>query len=80
MDENHYPQVFSNKSYFSKVYPVDSKRKDGDDLKLFCQEFGVPEKLNFDGSKEKACKGTTFMKEFHRQGIYYHISETDLHN
>ena len=75
IDGNYYAQVFPNKYYFYNVYP-----KAGDDLKLFCQEFGVPEKLKFDGLKEHACKGTTFMKEVLRKGIDYHIIETDLHN
>ena len=35
---------------------MDYNRKSGYALKLFCQEFGVPEKLTFDGSKEQACK------------------------
>ena len=30
---------------------MDSKSKAGDTLKRFCQEFGVPEKITFDGSK-----------------------------
>ena len=47
---------------------------------MFYQDFGVPEKLNFDGSKELAYKGTTFMKEVRSQGIGYYISEPDLHN
>ena len=51
LDGNRYAQVFANKSYFSRIYPMDSKRKAGDSLRLFCQEFGVPEKLLFDGSK-----------------------------
>ena len=57
---------------------MESKSKAGDALKLFCRS--LPRKLTFDISKEQACKGTTFMKELHRQGIYYHISETDIHN
>ena len=48
---NHYSQIFSNKSYFAKVYPMDSKKKSVDALKLFCQEFDVPEKLTVDGYK-----------------------------
>ena len=36
---------------------MDSKLKAGDALKLFCQEFGVPEKLTFEGSKEQGEKG-----------------------
>ena len=51
LDGNKYSQVFTNKEYFSKVYPLDSKSKDGDSLIVFCQEYGVPEKLTFDGSK-----------------------------
>ena len=48
---NQYDQVFANNSYFVEVYPMDSKINSGDALKLFCQYFGVPEKLMFDGSK-----------------------------
>ena len=59
---------------------MDSKSKAGDGLNLLYQEFGVPDKLNFDGSKEQSCKGTIFMKEVHRQGIGYHISEPEIHN
>ena len=52
---------------------MDSKKQAGHDLKLFCQEFSVHGKLKFDGSKEQACKGTTFMKEVQRKGVDYHI-------
>ena len=80
LDGNKYAQVFANKAYFAKLYPMDSKSKAGDALNLFCQEFGVPEKLIFDGSKEQTSKGTTFMREIKKQGIDYHISEPDHHN
>ena len=59
---------------------MDSKSKAGYSLTLFCQELGVPRKLNFDGSKKQACKGGIFMKEVCRQCIDYNISEPDLHN
>ena len=49
-----------------------SNSKSENALKLFCQYFGLPEKLTFGGSKKEAYKGTTFMKEVHRQGIDYH--------
>jgi hypothetical protein len=55
--KNRYAQVFVNKAYFSCIYPMDSKSKACDALRLFCQEFGVPEKLTFDGSKEQTMKG-----------------------
>jgi len=63
LDGNRYAQVFANKSYFSRIYPMDSKKKAGNALRLFRQEFGVPEKLTFDGSKEQTKKGTEFMKQ-----------------
>ena len=80
LDGNKYAQVFANKQYFSKIYPMDSKSKAGDALKLFCQEFGVPERLTFDGSKEQTCKGTEFMNQVRKHGINFHIAEPDLHN
>ena len=80
LDGCRYAQVFTNKYYFSRIYPMDSKRKAGDALRLFCQEFGVPERLTFDGSKEQCGKGTQFMKQIRRHDIDYHISEPDLHN
>ena len=80
LDGNKYAQVFANKSYFSRIYPMDSKKKAGDALRLFCQEFGVPEKLTFDGSKEQSKKGTEFMKQIRTHNIDFHISEPDMHN
>jgi len=50
---NKYAQMFANKSYFARLYPMDSKEKAGDALRLFCQDFGVPERLTFDDSKGK---------------------------
>ena len=76
---SQYPQVFTNNNYFDKFYPIYSKIKSGQALKLFCQQFGVPEKLAFYGSKEHACKEDTFIKEAHRKCIDYHISEPELH-
>ena len=51
LDGNRYVQVFANKKYFAKIYPMDSKGKAGDVLRVFCREFGVPESLTIDGSK-----------------------------
>ena len=80
LDGNKYAQVFANKLYFSRIYPMDSKKKAGDALRLFCQEFGVPEHLTFDGSKEQTKKGTEFMKQVRKHDIDYHISEPGMHN
>ena len=51
LEGNIYAQVFANKSFFSRTYPMDSKNKAADALKLFFQEFGVTEGLTFGGSK-----------------------------
>ena len=59
---------------------MDKKSDAGRALRLFCEEFGVPEKLTFDGSKEQCGKGTEFMKQIHQHGIDYHISEPERHN
>ena len=58
LEGNKYAQIFANKAYFSRIYPMDSKRKAGDALRLFCQKFGVTERLTFDGSKEQGQAGT----------------------
>ena len=39
LDGNQYAQVFANKNYFAKLYPMDSKGKAGDALQMFCKEF-----------------------------------------
>ena len=50
---NRYAKVFANDKYFAKPYPMDKKGKSGDALKELCKDFGVPEHLTFDGSKEQ---------------------------
>ena len=59
---------------------MDSKKKAGDSLRLFFQEFGVPERITFNVSKEKNNPGTEFMKQISTNSIDYHISEADLQN
>ena len=77
---NRYAQVFANYAYFARIYPMDSKKKAGDALRLFCQEFGIPEDLTFDGSKEQNMKGTSFMHQVRTHNINYHVSEPGHHN
>ena len=47
---------------------------------MSCKEFSIPENPKFDCFKEQDCKGATFMKEVHRQGINYITSEPEIHN
>ena len=49
LDCNRYAQIFANKQYFAKLYPMDSKDKAGDSPKVFCREFCIPDDLTSDG-------------------------------
>ena len=79
LEGNRYAQVFANKGYFSKIYPMNSKGEAGDALRTFCREFGVPEHLTFDGSKEQTGKNTEFMSQIRKNDINYKISEKGYH-
>ena len=46
----------------------------------FHQEFGVPDKLTFDGSQEQNGKRTEFMHHIRKNDIDYHIIEPERHN
>ena len=76
---NRYAQVFAGKQ-FSKVYPMEKKSNAGDALKLFCQEFGAPEHLTFDGSKEQTSRKTPFMHQVRSHGINFHVVEPGVKN
>ena len=80
LDGNRYAQIFANVNYFAKIYPMDSKFKAGDAFRVFCKEFGIPDELTFDGSKEQVCKNTTFMKQIRKHDVTYHVTEPNLHN
>ena len=79
LDGNRYAQIFTNKNYYAKLYPMDSKGKAGDALRIFCREFGVPERLTFDGSGEQNGKDTEFMRQIRKHDISIHVTEPDLH-
>jgi hypothetical protein len=69
LDGNQYTQVFSNGGFFAEVYPMARKADAGLALKSFIMEFGVPEDLTTDGSKEQNSKRTEFMKSCRRDNI-----------
>ena len=52
-DGNKYAQVFATDFHFSAVYPMESKGHAGDALKQFIADFGVPDKIICDGTKEQ---------------------------
>jgi len=68
-DGNRYGQVFANRGGFATVYPMDTKRKAGDALRTFCQEFeDWAEFMEFDED---------FQEEFSNSGSNDDIKEAD---
>ena len=59
---------------------MDTKRKAGYALCTFCQEFGVPNKFIFGGSKDQGQRKTKFMKKIRKNDIDFHVIEPDRHN
>jgi hypothetical protein len=80
LDGNQYAQVFSNGGFFAEVYPMARKADAGLALKSFIMEFGVPEDLTIDGSKEQNSKGTEFMKSCRRNNIQITRTEPERSN
>jgi hypothetical protein len=80
LDGNQYAQVFSNGGFFAEVYPMACKADAGLALKSFIMEFGVPEDLIIDGSKEQNSKGTEFMKSCRRKNIRVTRTEPERPN
>jgi hypothetical protein len=80
LDGNQYAQVFSNGGFFAEVYPMARKVDAGLALKSFIMEFGVPDDLTIDGSKEQNSKGTEFMKSCRRNNIRVTRTEPERPN
>ena len=59
---------------------MDRKGKSGEALHVFCQEFGVPERLTMDGAKEKIGSNSEFMHQIWKNGIDFHVMEPERHN
>jgi hypothetical protein len=68
-------QLFANKSFFAKVQSMEKKSLAGAALRQFIQDFGVPERLTFDGSGEQTGPKTKFMKDVRNHAIDYHVIE-----
>ena len=79
LDDNRYAQVFANKQYLAKLYPIDIKGKTCDTLKVFCGEFGLPDHLTFDGLGKQNGKHIEFMTQTRKINIIHHTTEANLH-
>ena len=59
---------------------MDTKKKVGEALRVFCQEFGVPERLTMDGVPDQVDRNSAFMKEVQKHGVYFQVIEPERHN
>jgi hypothetical protein len=75
LDGNRYSQVFASKDFFAVVYPMETKSMAGDALRQFIHDYGRPERLTFDSSREQCGKKTEFMKSVRKYSIKYHVTE-----
>ena len=48
-----YYQVFGNKDFFVEAYPIDKKSDCHEPLDKFIKQYGVPDCMIYDGSKEQ---------------------------
>lgn len=80
IDGNRYAQVFANQFFFIQAYPMAKKSLAGDALKQFISDYGVPDRLVVDGSKEQMKKGTTFYKQTRKHDIDLHRTEPNRHD
>ena len=80
LDGNKFAQVFANKDFFAVAYPMSSKSYAGEGLRQFVHDYGRPESLTFDGSREQCGSKTEFMKNIRKYSINYHITEPERPN
>jgi hypothetical protein len=59
---------------------MDTKSNAGEGLRQFIHDFGQPENLTVDGSREQCGPKTEFMKNIRKYSIQYHITEPDRPN
>ena len=49
---NKHAQIFSNESFFATAYPMEHKSSAGQALKQFISDFGIPDRLVCDGTRQ----------------------------
>ena len=76
LNQNVCAQIYSHKGGFAVTYPIrDSTGTTlGQTLADFAHDFGVPERLIFDGAMAQQGKNTLFMKNIRKYYINYKIS------
>ena len=74
---NKYAQLYTQKNGFAVYYPMLSinENKVGYTLTEFCNNFGVPNHLTFDGHPSQVGNNTLFLKTIKKNLINYHVSQ-----
>ena len=80
LDGNKYAQVFASKDFFGVAYPMEAKANAGDALRQFVHDYGRPEHLTTDGSREQCGKKTEFMRNVRKYTIDHIVTEPDRPN
>ena len=75
-----YCQVFGNKDFFVEAYPIDKKSDCHEPLDKFIKQYGVPDCMIYDGSKEQNGKNTEFQRIIHKYDIPTKTSEKQRAN
>ena len=73
-----YTQVYGNKQMFCEAYPIKSKSEDdvGASLKRFIVDYGAPEEMVTDGSKEQTSKNAQFQAILRQNKIRATVTNT----
>ena len=71
-----YCQVFGNKKMFCEAYPIEKKSNCADALNKFIRDYGAPEVMITDGSKEQTAKGSKWQATLRKNSIQGRITNT----
>jgi hypothetical protein len=71
-----YALIMTHKCGFAAAYPQETKSsaEAADSLRLFTQQWGIPQKLTTDGAKEFTERKTAFQKKVREYDISMHVS------
>ena len=75
--QHRYCQVFGNRKMFCEAYPIASKNMEQVDnaLKKFLKEYGVPDRIITDGSREKTSKGSKWQATLRKNNITGEVTQ-----
>ena len=75
-----YLQVFNNKDFFVKAYPIKTKKDGYKGLDKFVKEYGAPDKMIYDGAGEQVGRKTNFQRMIRKYEIKGHADEPKRSN